>query len=250
VVAWGTERTCRWIARNGEGSNSGEGHADAAWLAHDQSSTQRGRWSTGCANASAGRHFLGEDNDASEFGWKAVTDSPLTGVTRNPWDARLTSGGSSGGAGVAAALGMGTLHLGTDGGGSIRVPASFCGVIGFKPTFGVVSVHPHSAALTLWHQGPLTRTVSDAALMLTVMAGPDIRDWYAGPELSMDSIGTGSAMVSKAPGLTFSSTARNHRRLLAEGGQSKLRFLGARSGCQYDGSTARHRSFPRQSGAR
>jgi hypothetical protein len=134
-VAWGTERTCRWIARNGEGSNSGEGHADAAWLAHDQSSTQRGRWSTGCANASAGRHFLGEDNDASEFGWKAVTDSPLTGVTRNPWDARLTSGGSSGGAGVAAALGMGTLHLGTDGGGSIRVPASFCGVIGFKPTW-------------------------------------------------------------------------------------------------------------------
>ena len=81
---------------------------------------------------------------------------------------------------------MGILHLGTDGGGSIRVPASFCGVFGFKPTFGVVCVHPHSPALTLWHQGPLTRTVSDAALMLTVMAGSDIRDWYAGPELSID----------------------------------------------------------------
>ena len=132
-----------------------------------------------------GAVFIGKTT-TSEFGWKAVTESPLTGVTRNPWDARLTSGGSSGGAGVAAALGLGTLHLGTDGGGSIRVPASFCGVFGFKPTFGVVSVHPHSPALTLWHQGPLTRTVSDAALMLTVMAGPDIRDWYAGPELSID----------------------------------------------------------------
>jgi aspartyl-tRNA(Asn)/glutamyl-tRNA(Gln) amidotransferase subunit A len=132
-----------------------------------------------------GAVFLGKTT-TSEFGWKAVTDSPLTGVTRNPWDVRLTSGGSSGGAGVAAALGMGILHLGTDGGGSIRVPASFCGVFGFKPTFGVTFVYPHSPALSLWHQGPLTRTVSDAVLMLTVMAGPDIRDWYAGPELNID----------------------------------------------------------------
>jgi aspartyl-tRNA(Asn)/glutamyl-tRNA(Gln) amidotransferase subunit A len=132
-----------------------------------------------------GAVFLGKTT-TSEFGWKAVTDSPLTGVTRNPWDTRLTPGGSSGGAAVAAALGLGILHLGTDGGGSIRIPASFCGVFGFKPTFGVISVHPHSPALTLWHQGPLTRTVSDAALMMTVMAGPDIRDWYAGPELNID----------------------------------------------------------------
>ena len=132
-----------------------------------------------------GAVFLGKTT-TSEFGWKAVTDSPLTGVTRNPWNSHLTSGGSSGGAGVAAALGLGILHLGTDGGGSIRVPASFCGVFGFKPTVGVISVHPHSPALSLWHQGPLTRTVPDAALMLTVMAGPDSRDWYAGPELNID----------------------------------------------------------------
>jgi aspartyl-tRNA(Asn)/glutamyl-tRNA(Gln) amidotransferase subunit A len=132
-----------------------------------------------------GAVFLGKTT-TSEFGWKAVTDSPLTGTTRNPWNAHLTSGGSSAGAGVAAALGLGILHLGTDGGGSIRVPASFCGIFGFKPTFGVISVHPHSPALSLWHQGPLTRTVPDAALMLTVMAGPDIRDWYAGPELNID----------------------------------------------------------------
>jgi len=132
-----------------------------------------------------GAVFLGKTT-TSEFGWKAVTDSPLTGVTRNPWNAHLTSGGSSGGAGVAAALGLGILHLGTDGGGSIRIPAGFCGIFGFKPTFGVISVHPHSPALSLWHQGPLTRAVPDAALMLTVMAGPDIRDWYAGPELNID----------------------------------------------------------------
>jgi aspartyl-tRNA(Asn)/glutamyl-tRNA(Gln) amidotransferase subunit A len=132
-----------------------------------------------------GAVFLGKTT-TSEFGWKAVTDSPLTGVTRNPWNASLTSGGSSGGAAAAAALRMGVLHLGTDGGGSIRIPASFCGVFGFKPTFGVVSVYPHTPALTLWHQGPLTRTVAEAALMLTIMAGPDSRDWYAAPAMDID----------------------------------------------------------------
>ncbi len=132
-----------------------------------------------------GAVFLGKTT-TPEFGWKGVTDSPLTGVTRNPWDTRLTPGGSSGGAAVAAALGFGILHLGTDGGGSIRIPAGLCGIFGFKPTFGVVSVHPHSPALTLWHQGPMTRTVSDAALMLTAMAGPDLRDWYSLPALDID----------------------------------------------------------------
>jgi len=132
-----------------------------------------------------GAVFLGKTT-TSEFGWKGVTDSPLTGITRNPWNRDLTPGGSSGGAGVAAALRLGVLHLGTDGGGSIRIPASFCGIFGFKPSFGVVAVHPHSPALTLWHQGPMTRTVSEAALMLTVMAGPDRRDWYAAPEMNID----------------------------------------------------------------
>jgi aspartyl-tRNA(Asn)/glutamyl-tRNA(Gln) amidotransferase subunit A len=121
-----------------------------------------------------------------EFGWKGVTDSPLTGVTLNPWDRRLTPGGSSGGAAVCAALGMGPLHIATDGGGSIRIPAAFCGVFGFKPTWGLVPVHPHSPAWTLWHQGPLTRTVADAALMQTVIAQPDVRDWYALPAQNID----------------------------------------------------------------
>ena len=132
-----------------------------------------------------GAVFLGKTT-TPEFGWKGVTDSPLTGVTRNPWDERLTPGGSSGGAAVAAALRFGVLHLGTDGGGSIRIPAGFTGIFGFKPTFGVVAVHPHSPALTLWHQGPMTQTVSEAALMLSVMAGPDIRDWYSYPKLDID----------------------------------------------------------------
>ena len=121
-----------------------------------------------------------------EFGWKGVTDSPLTGVTRNPWDKRLTPGGSSGGAAVAAALGMGTFNIATDGGGSIRIPAGFCGLFGIKPTWGIVPVYPHSPAWTLWHQGPISRTVADAAAMLTLIAQPDARDWAAGPALGID----------------------------------------------------------------
>ena len=121
-----------------------------------------------------------------EFGWKGVTDSPLTGITRNPWNAALTPGGSSGGAAAAAALGMGALHVATDGGGSIRMPAAFCGAFGHKPTFGLVPVHPHSPAGTLWHQGPIARTVADAALMLSVVSEPDPRDWHAAPPGAVD----------------------------------------------------------------
>jgi len=132
-----------------------------------------------------GAVFLGKTT-TPEFGWKGVTDSPLTGTTCNPWDTRMTPGGSSGGAAVASALGMGALHIATDGGGSIRIPAGFCGLFGFKPTWGIVPVYPHSPALTLWHQGPIARTVSDAALMLTVIARPDTRDWYQAPPLDID----------------------------------------------------------------
>jgi aspartyl-tRNA(Asn)/glutamyl-tRNA(Gln) amidotransferase subunit A len=132
-----------------------------------------------------GAVFLGKTT-TPEFGWKGVTDSPLTGITLNPWNIRLTPGGSSGGAAVAAALGMGAMHIGTDGGGSIRIPAGFCGLFGFKPTFGIVPVHPHSPAGTLWHQGPISRNVADAALMLTVIARPDSRDWYRTPAPIVD----------------------------------------------------------------
>jgi aspartyl-tRNA(Asn)/glutamyl-tRNA(Gln) amidotransferase subunit A len=116
-----------------------------------------------------------------ELGWKGVTDNPLTGVTRNPWDPTRTSGGSSGGAAVAVASGMGTISLGTDGGGSVRIPASFSGVFGMKPTYGLVPIYPASAFGTLSHVGPLTWTVRDAALALDVLSGADSRDWSAGP---------------------------------------------------------------------
>ena len=116
-----------------------------------------------------------------EFGWKGVTDSPLTGITRNPWDPSRTPGGSSGGASAAVASGMGALAVGTDGGGSIRIPAGFTGIFGHKPTFGRVPAHPLSPFGTVAHLGPMTRSVHDAALMLTVLAEPDPRDWYALP---------------------------------------------------------------------
>src|SRR5437763_88015 len=96
------------------------------------------------------------------------------------------SGGSSGGAAVAAALGLGALHLGTDGGGSIRIPASFCGVFGIKPTFGLVPAYPLSPFGTVAHLGPITASVQDAARMLTVLARPDERDCYSLPYRACD----------------------------------------------------------------
>lgn len=116
-----------------------------------------------------------------EFGWKGVTDSPLTGVTKNPWNTEHTPGGSSGGAAVAAACGMGVMHIGSDGGGSIRIPSSFCGLVGIKANFGRIPVYPASPFGTLSHVGPMTRSVQDTALMLTVMAGSDSRDAFSLP---------------------------------------------------------------------
>jgi aspartyl-tRNA(Asn)/glutamyl-tRNA(Gln) amidotransferase subunit A len=116
-----------------------------------------------------------------EFGWKGVTDSSLTGVTRNPWNPERTPGGSSGGAAAALASGMGALAIGSDGGGSIRIPAAFTGVFGIKPSFGRVPAYPRSPFSTLSHVGPMSRSVADAALMLTVLAEPDARDCYALP---------------------------------------------------------------------
>ena len=121
-----------------------------------------------------------------EMGWKAITDSPLIGVARNPWNPAVTPGGSSGGAGIAAARGMGALHVGTDGGGSIRIPASFCGIFGLKPSFGRVPAWPLSPTGTLSHLGPMTRTVADAALMMNTITRFDSRDWHSLPYDSRD----------------------------------------------------------------
>ncbi|RAI72470.1 amidase [Pseudomonas fluorescens] len=115
-----------------------------------------------------------------EFGWKGVTDNPLYGVTRNPWDTNLTAGGSSGGAAAAAALNLGVLHQGSDAGGSIRIPCAFTGTFGIKPTFGYIPQWPTSAMTLLSHLGPMTRTVEDSVLMLNAVAHPDSRDGLIG----------------------------------------------------------------------
>jgi aspartyl-tRNA(Asn)/glutamyl-tRNA(Gln) amidotransferase subunit A len=114
-----------------------------------------------------------------EFGWIGACHSPLTGVTRNPWKLDRTTGGSSGGAAAAALLNLGALHLGTDGAGSIRIPSAFTGVFGIKAQFGRVPAWPASPFSVLAHTGPITRTVSDTALMLNVIAAPDERDMTA-----------------------------------------------------------------------
>ncbi|MGH8745910.1 MAG: amidase family protein, partial [Burkholderiales bacterium] len=108
-----------------------------------------------------------------EFGWKGVTDNPLSGITRNPWNPAKTPGGSSGGAAAALAAGIGPLTLGTDGGGSIRIPCAFSGVFGLKPSFGRVPAWPLSPFGSVAHVGPMTRSVHDAALMLNVLSQPD-----------------------------------------------------------------------------
>lgn len=132
-----------------------------------------------------GAVFIGKTT-TPEFGWKGTNDSPLTGVTRNPWNPAKTPGGSSGGAGAALAAGYCPLAIGTDAGGSIRIPASFCGVFGLKPTFGRAAAWPPSPFTTLAHLGPMSRTVADSALFLNVISEPDARDWYQQPFMQVD----------------------------------------------------------------
>jgi aspartyl-tRNA(Asn)/glutamyl-tRNA(Gln) amidotransferase subunit A len=112
----------------------------------------------------------------SELGWKGVSTSPLTGTTHNPWKHGMNAGASSAGAAVCAAAGIGPIHQGSDGAGSVRMPAAFCGVFGLKPSFGRAPYHPMPNNGLISHVGPLTRTVADAALMLQALAGPDDRD--------------------------------------------------------------------------
>jgi Asp-tRNA(Asn)/Glu-tRNA(Gln) amidotransferase A subunit family amidase len=124
----------------------------------------------------AGAVFVGKTNNP-EFCYRGITDNDLFGLTRNPWDPERTPGGSSGGSAAAVAAGMVPVALGTDGGGSIRIPASFCGIAGIKPTFGLVPKEPGFRNWrTLSVDGPLARSVADLALMLAVMAGPAVAD--------------------------------------------------------------------------
>ncbi len=160
----------------------------------------------------SGAVFLGKTT-TSEFGWKGTCDSPLTGITRNPWNVSLTPGGSSGGAASAAAAGMGVFQLGTDGGGSVRIPASFTNLFGMKATFGRVPAWPAGPMMTLSNVGVITRTVDDGARMLNVVTQSDPRDWYALPPNDIDFSGrAGDELTGKKFGLYLgdSRTATDH----------------------------------------
>jgi aspartyl-tRNA(Asn)/glutamyl-tRNA(Gln) amidotransferase subunit A len=128
----------------------------------------------------AGAVLLGKTT-TPEFGCKAETNSPLTGITRNPWNSSKTAGGSSGGTAAAVACGMGPISIGTDGAGSVRIPAAFCGNVGLKPSFGRVPAYPLSPFGTLAHVGPHTMSVRDTALVLNTLSRPDARDWTSLP---------------------------------------------------------------------
>ncbi len=150
----------------------------------------------------------------TEFGWKSPGDCPLNGITRNPWNTDHTPGGSSAGAAAAAAAGFGPLHIGTDAGGSIRIPAAWSGVVGLKPTFGRVPQWPLGAFGNVAVAGPITRTVRDAALFLSVLATfdsrdpfclpSDHRDWRAGIEDGVEGLRIG---ILRNPGFAAPADA-------------------------------------------
>jgi aspartyl-tRNA(Asn)/glutamyl-tRNA(Gln) amidotransferase subunit A len=142
----------------------------------------------------AGAIVIGKTN-VPEFGYSGVGHNPVFEATRNPWDTSRTSGGSSAGSGAAVASGMGPFAIGSDGGGSIRIPSSLCGLYGMKASMGRVPLYPGtkderypgvSSWESLEHIGPMSRTVADSALMLSVIAGPDDRDRFSLPEPEFD----------------------------------------------------------------
>lgn len=166
-----------------------------------------------------------------EFAWKAVTDSPRHGITRNPWDPRRTAGGSSGGSSAALSAGTAPLALGTDGGGSIRIPCSFCNLAGIKPTYGRVPLWPPSPFGTLAHAGPMSRTVADSALLLAVLAEPDARDWTGLPPAGEDPVenlagGVAGLRVAYSPTLGFATVSADVRSVL-DGAAAVFEELGA-----------------------
>jgi aspartyl-tRNA(Asn)/glutamyl-tRNA(Gln) amidotransferase subunit A len=128
----------------------------------------------------AGAVILGK-TATSELGWLGATHSQAHGITRNPWDLTRNTSGSSGGSAAAVACGIGAMSVGSDGGASIRAPAAYCGVVGLQPSYGRVPRWPLGLAYDLVFEGPLSRTVHDAAASLDVLARPDWRDWQSLP---------------------------------------------------------------------
>ena len=176
----------------------------------------------------AGAVLMGRTN-SPEFGWKGVTDNRIFGITRNPWNLNLTPGGSSGGASSAVAAGMGPIGIGTDGGGSIRIPASFCGLVGLKASFGRIPNYPATAVDSLRHTGPITRTPADAALALNVLNGPDDRDPNSLPASKLDYLaeldrGIKGVRIAYSPDLGYASVEPSVARLCE---QAALKFTQA-----------------------
>ncbi len=163
----------------------------------------------------AGAIVLGKTN-VPEFGYSGVGHNPVFETTTNPWNTNLTPGGSSAGSGAAVATGMGPFAIGSDGGGSVRIPSSFCGLYGIKASFGRVPLYPGcrderypgvSSWESLEHIGPMSRTVADSALMLSVIAGPDDRDRYSLPEPNFDWTGATEAATDALRGLRVAYSA-------------------------------------------
>jgi aspartyl-tRNA(Asn)/glutamyl-tRNA(Gln) amidotransferase subunit A len=148
----------------------------------------------------AGAIFVGRTN-LPEFAWRGSTDNRLFGESRNPWDLTRTPGGSTGGGAAAVAAGLGPLALGSDGAGSIRIPASFCGLVGLKPTFARIPMYPAVGGHELVaHVCPLARTVADVALMMNVLARHDARDPFALPDDGVDYLAACAAPLRGAHG--------------------------------------------------
>ena len=167
-----------------------------------------------------------------EFGCKGETNSPLTGITRNPWGTTRTPGGSSGGTAAAVAAGLAPLSVGTDGAGSVRIPAAFCGNFGLKPSFGRVPAYPLSPFGTVSHIGPHTMSVADAALMLNVMQRPDARDWTSLPPTEVDHLaglddGIAGLRIAYSPTLGYASNVDPEVAAAVDAAVGDLAALGA-----------------------
>lgn len=174
-------RTNGWPTLKGSGLIDASGADTGGWT-EDSPSAARLR-EAGCV-------FLGKTT-MPEFAWKGVTDSSRHGATGSPWGAGLTPGGSSGGGATAVGLGMGAWTVGTDGGGSVRIPAAFTSTVALKPTYGLIPLFPASPYGTLAHAGPMTLTVTDAAMMLDLLTRSDPRDWSAVPSVTSGSFTDG-----------------------------------------------------------
>ena len=180
----------------------------------------------------AGAVLLGKTT-TPEFGCKGETNSPRTGITRNPWNLMKTPGGSSGGAAAAVAAGMGPLAVGTDGAGSVRIPAAFCGNFGMKPSFGRVPAYPLSPFGSVAHLGPHTMSVRDAALMMNAIKRPDARDWTSLPPDGADLTvglddGVRGLTIAYSPTLGYAKNVHPEVAAAVDAAARQLEALGAR----------------------